>query len=104
MIGLGWWRALAQRTSCARCSRPRKRSASRASTSTSSSIARHIAPRSAGGYVKELLAFIEKEKHGQIATAVGRYYAMDRDKRQWERIKIAVDDLVKGLGQKGRTS
>lgn len=59
---------------------------------------RDTAPRSAAGYAKELLAFLEKEKYGQLATVVGRYYAMDRDKR-WERVKIAVDGLVKGEGE-----
>jgi 2,3-bisphosphoglycerate-independent phosphoglycerate mutase len=59
---------------------------------------RDTAPRSGAGYAKDLLAFIEKEKYGEIATVVGRYYAMDRDKR-WERIKIAVDGLVKGVGE-----
>ena len=33
-----------------------------------------------------------------MATVVGRYYAMDRDKR-WDRIKIAIDGLVKGDGE-----
>lgn len=61
---------------------------------------RDTAPRSAAGYLKDLLAFIEKEKVGQVATVVGRYYAMDRDKR-WERVKIAVDGLVKGVGEAG---
>ena len=61
---------------------------------------RDTAPRSAAGYAKELQEFLEKGKYGQIATAVGRYYAMDRDKR-WERVKIAVDGLVKGEGEKG---
>ncbi|KAI0674010.1 cofactor-independent phosphoglycerate mutase [Trametes maxima] len=60
---------------------------------------RDTAPRSSAGYMKDLLAFIEKEKIGEVATVVGRYYAMDRDKR-WERIKIAVDGLVKGEGEK----
>jgi len=60
---------------------------------------RDTAPRSATRYAKELLEFIDKEKVGKIATVVGRYYAMDRDKR-WERIKIAVDGLVKGEGEK----
>ncbi|KAI0652753.1 cofactor-independent phosphoglycerate mutase [Trametes meyenii] len=60
---------------------------------------RDTAPRSSAGYMKDLLAFIEKEKIGEVATVVGRYYAMDRDKR-WERIKIAVDGLVKGDGEK----
>lgn len=59
---------------------------------------RDTAPRSAAGYLKDLFAFIEKEKVGQVATVVGRYYAMDRDKR-WERVKIAVDGLVKGVGE-----
>ncbi|OBZ68548.1 2,3-bisphosphoglycerate-independent phosphoglycerate mutase [Grifola frondosa] len=61
---------------------------------------RDTAPRSAAGYLKDLLAFIDKEKYGEVATVIGRYYAMDRDKR-WERIKVAVDGLVKAGGQKG---
>jgi bisphosphoglycerate-independent phosphoglycerate mutase (AlkP superfamily) len=60
---------------------------------------RDTAPRSGAGYAKDLLAFIDKEKYGEIATVIGRYYAMDRDKR-WERVKIAVDGLVKGEGEK----
>jgi 2,3-bisphosphoglycerate-independent phosphoglycerate mutase len=60
---------------------------------------RDTAPRSAEGYCSDLLAFMEKEKYGELATVVGRYYAMDRDKR-WERIKIAVDGLVGGEGAK----
>ncbi|KZV70249.1 cofactor-independent phosphoglycerate mutase [Peniophora sp. CONT] len=59
---------------------------------------RDTAPRSAAGYVKELQEFIQKEGVGEISTVVGRYYAMDRDKR-WERVKIAVDGLVKGEGE-----
>ena len=35
----------------------------------------------------------------KIATLCGRYYAMDRDKR-WERIKLAYDLMVKGIGTK----
>lgn len=42
---------------------------------------RDTAPRSSAGYLKDLLAFMEKEKYGEIGTVVGRYYAMDRDKR-----------------------
>ena len=60
---------------------------------------RDTAPRSATKYAQELIDFIEKEKVGEIATIVGRYYAMDRDKR-WERIKVAVESLVKGEGEK----
>ena len=36
---------------------------------------------------------------GEVSTIVGRYYAMDRDKR-WDRVKIAVDGLVGGEGEK----
>ena len=36
---------------------------------------------------------------GKIATITGRYYAMDRDKR-WERVRLAYDALVKGIGEK----
>lgn len=36
---------------------------------------------------------------GKIATVSGRYYAMDRDKR-WERVKLAYDALVNGIGEK----
>lgn len=41
---------------------------------------------------------MKKENYGELATVVGRYYAMDRDKR-WERVKIAVDGLVGGVGE-----
>ncbi|MFI5164141.1 MAG: 2,3-bisphosphoglycerate-independent phosphoglycerate mutase [Bacteroidia bacterium] len=40
-----------------------------------------------------------KNSTGKIASVIGRYYAMDRDKR-WERIKLAYDLLVKGEGEK----
>lgn len=61
---------------------------------------RDTAPRSSTIYARELLEFLEKEKYGEIATVIGRYYAMDRDKR-WERVKVAVDGLVKGEGEAG---
>ena len=38
-----------------------------------------------------------KESTGELASVTGRYYAMDRDNR-WERIKIAYDGLVNGVG------
>ncbi|KAJ7850999.1 BPG-independent [Mycena leptocephala] len=58
---------------------------------------RDTAPRSAAGYCQDLLDFMKKEEYGALATVVGRYYAMDRDKR-WERVKMAVDGLVGGEG------
>lgn len=61
---------------------------------------RDTAPCSAAGYAKDLLAFMKKENYGELATVIGRYYAMDRDKR-WERVKIALDGLVSGEGDNG---
>ena len=62
---------------------------------------RDTAPRSAKGYAQDLLDFMKEIEYGTLATVVGRYYAMDRDKR-WERIKIAVDGLVRGEGEEGK--
>ncbi|MCH8317139.1 MAG: 2,3-bisphosphoglycerate-independent phosphoglycerate mutase [Bacteroidetes bacterium] len=53
-------------------------------------------PKSGIGFLKELEAHLQKTT-GQLASVVGRYYAMDRDKR-WERIKLAYDLLVNGIG------
>jgi 2,3-bisphosphoglycerate-independent phosphoglycerate mutase len=39
-----------------------------------------------------------KKTTGELATVTGRYYAMDRDKR-WERVKLAYDALVNGIGE-----
>ena len=49
--------------------------------------------------MEELLSTIKEIGVGQIATIVGRYYAMDRDKR-WERNEIALKGLVLGEGEK----
>ncbi|KIK55304.1 hypothetical protein GYMLUDRAFT_47871 [Collybiopsis luxurians FD-317 M1] len=64
---------------------------------------RDTAPRSATTYCEQLLEFMKKEEYGELATIIGRYYAMDRDKR-WERVKIAVDGLVGGVGDKGEAA
>ncbi|MEG0993478.1 MAG: 2,3-bisphosphoglycerate-independent phosphoglycerate mutase, partial [Bacteroidales bacterium] len=55
-------------------------------------------PKSGLGFVEELEAHMAKST-GKIASIVGRFYAMDRDKR-WERVKVAYDLLVKGEGKK----
>lgn len=55
-------------------------------------------PKGGVGYLKELLAHINQTS-GKLASIVGRYYAMDRDKR-WERVKLAYDAMVKGIGKK----
>jgi 2,3-bisphosphoglycerate-independent phosphoglycerate mutase len=54
-------------------------------------------PKSGYTFLKELQAHLEIST-GKIATVVGRYYAMDRDKR-WERVKIAYDVLVNAKGE-----
>ncbi len=53
-------------------------------------------PKSGIHFLKELQKHLQNTT-GQIATIIGRYYAMDRDKR-WERIKIAYDALINGVG------
>ncbi len=54
-------------------------------------------PKSGIHFLKELQDHLNNTT-GKIATVVGRYYAMDRDKR-WERIKIAYDALVNRIGR-----
>lgn len=53
-------------------------------------------PRSGKGFIEQLEGHCAKSS-GVIASIVGRYYAMDRDKR-WERVKEAYDLLVHGTG------
>ena len=55
-------------------------------------------PRSGKGFIEKLEEHMAKST-GKIASIIGRYYAMDRDKR-WERVKIAYDQLVNGVGEK----
>ena len=55
-------------------------------------------PKSGKGFIEALSAYTEKSA-GKIASIIGRYYAMDRDKR-WERVKEAYDLLVNGVGRK----
>ena len=55
-------------------------------------------PKSGLGFIKELQEHLNK-KVGRIATVSGRYFAMDRDKR-WDRVKLAYDAMVNGIGEK----
>ena len=55
-------------------------------------------PRSGKGFIAALEEHMAKST-GKIASIIGRYYAMDRDKR-WKRVKIAYDQLVNGVGEK----
>lgn len=54
-------------------------------------------PRSGKGFIEQLQAHCDKSA-GAIASIIGRYYAMDRDKR-WDRVKVAYDLLVNGRGE-----
>lgn len=54
-------------------------------------------PKSGAGFISELREHISNST-GTLASAVGRYYAMDRDNR-WERVERAYDLLVKGEGK-----
>lgn len=54
-------------------------------------------PKSGLGFIAKLEDHLKKST-GKLATITGRYYAMDRDKR-WERVKIAYDALVNGIGK-----
>lgn len=53
-------------------------------------------PKAALGKIKELDAFCKEHGNARIATVMGRYYAMDRDKR-WDRLKLAYDALTEGV-------
>ena len=55
-------------------------------------------PKSAAGYMKQLLEKTKEIGIGQIATVVGRYYIMDRDKR-WDRVEIGLKGIVTGDGE-----
>ena len=55
-------------------------------------------PKSGKGFIEALENHL-KGSAGTIASIIGRYYAMDRDKR-WERVKVAYDQLVEGVGEK----
>jgi 2,3-bisphosphoglycerate-independent phosphoglycerate mutase len=54
-------------------------------------------PKGGLGFITELQNHLNGSV-GQIATVNGRYYAMDRDKR-WERVKLAYDAMVNGMGE-----
>jgi 2,3-bisphosphoglycerate-independent phosphoglycerate mutase len=55
-------------------------------------------PKSGKGFLADLASHMDNSV-GEIASVVGRYYAMDRDKR-WERVKLAYDAMVYGIGKK----
>ena len=55
-------------------------------------------PKSGAGYMQHLLDKTKEMGVGEIATVVGRYYIMDRDKR-WDRVEIGMKGVVLGDGE-----
>ena len=63
---------------------------------------RDVPPSSGKGYVEQLQAKCQELGVGKIATVMGRYYAMDRDKR-WDRVQRAYDAIANGEGRSPMT-
>lgn len=59
---------------------------------------RDVPPDSGKAFIEMLEVKIEEIGAGQIATVMGRYYAMDRDNR-WERVKLAYEAMVNSAGK-----
>jgi 2,3-bisphosphoglycerate-independent phosphoglycerate mutase len=57
---------------------------------------RDVDPKSGKKYLQDLQDYLSNTS-AKLASVIGRYYAMDRDKR-WERVKLAYDLLVNGIG------
>ncbi len=55
-------------------------------------------PQSGEGYLTQVEGWMREAGAGRIGTVVGRYYAMDRDKR-WDRVQLAYDMLVHGRAE-----
>jgi 2,3-bisphosphoglycerate-independent phosphoglycerate mutase len=58
---------------------------------------RDVDPKSGKNYIQDLENYIQNTS-AKIASIIGRYYAMDRDKR-WERVKLAYDLLINSIGK-----
>jgi len=59
---------------------------------------RDTTPKSGAGYLETVAGWMSESGCGRIGSVVGRYYAMDRDKR-WDRVKLAYDMLVHGRAE-----
>ena len=58
-------------------------------------------PKSGIGFIQQLIDKCDEAGNAKIASIIGRFYAMDRDKR-WERVKIAYDLLISGEGKQAK--
>jgi len=63
---------------------------------------RDVDPKSGKQYIQDLENYIANTP-AKVASVIGRYYAMDRDKR-WERVKLAYDLVVNGTGTPSRNA
>jgi len=59
---------------------------------------RDTPPKSGAGYMKLLVDKMKELEYGEVSTVVGRYWAMDRDKR-WERVQLAFDVICRDQGE-----
>ncbi|MFL5863988.1 MAG: 2,3-bisphosphoglycerate-independent phosphoglycerate mutase, partial [Solirubrobacteraceae bacterium] len=59
---------------------------------------RDTTPKSGAGYLETVAQWMARSGCGRIGSVVGRYYAMDRDRR-WDRVKRAYDMLVHGRAE-----
>lgn len=64
---------------------------------------RDTPPASGKDFVAQLEAKMEEIGVGKVASVMGRYYAMDRDKN-WDREKLAYDVLTKGIGEHAKSA
>ncbi|MGZ8795945.1 MAG: 2,3-bisphosphoglycerate-independent phosphoglycerate mutase [Thermoanaerobaculia bacterium] len=62
---------------------------------------RDTPPKSAEKYLEHLLDFIKDRPQAKLATIIGRYYTMDRDKR-WERVQRGYDLMTAGVGAQSK--
>lgn len=62
---------------------------------------RDVAPKSAAEFIADLVARLPDG--ADVATVIGRYYAMDRDNR-WERVGLAFDAMINGKGLKAASA
>jgi len=58
---------------------------------------RDTPPRSADRYLGELMEFLASRRRARLASVIGRYYSMDRDKR-WERVQRGYELMTLGVG------
>jgi len=64
---------------------------------------RDTAPDSGKEFVAQLLDKMKEIGVGQIASVMGRYYAMDRDNR-WDRVELAYNAMANGVGEKAESA